>query len=59
MWNDPIVEETRKLRDEYAGQFDYDVWRIFRDLKERERKSGSRYVSFPPRNPAVPKTPAA
>jgi hypothetical protein len=21
MWNDPIIEETRKLRDEYARQF--------------------------------------
>lgn len=25
MWNDPIVEETRTLRDELAARFNYDV----------------------------------
>jgi hypothetical protein len=25
MWNDPIVEETRKIRDELAARFNYDV----------------------------------
>jgi hypothetical protein len=25
MWNDPIVEETRELRDELAARFNYDV----------------------------------
>lgn len=25
MWNDPIVEETRKSRDEIAARFNYDV----------------------------------
>jgi hypothetical protein len=25
MWNDPIVEETRKIRDEIAARFNYDV----------------------------------
>lgn len=51
MWNDPIVEETRRLRDEYASQFDYDLDALFRDLKEQERKSGREVVSFPPRKP--------
>lgn len=25
MWNDPIVEETRKIRDALASKFNYDV----------------------------------
>lgn len=25
MWNDPIVEETRRIRDELAARFNYDV----------------------------------
>ena len=28
MWNDPIVEETRKIRDELAAKFDYDVQKL-------------------------------
>ena len=51
MWNDPIVEETRKLRDEYAAQFAYDLDALFRDLKEQERQSDREIVSFPPRKP--------
>ena len=51
MWNDPIVEETRRLRDEYAAQFGYDLEALFRDLKEQERQSGRAVVSFPPRKP--------
>ena len=25
MWNDPIVEETRQIRDELAAKFNYDI----------------------------------
>jgi len=32
MWQDPIVAETRALRDEYARQFNYDINGIFEDL---------------------------
>lgn len=51
MWTDPIVEETRKLRDAYAAQFGYDLEAIFRDLREREQHSGRELVSFAPRKP--------
>jgi len=51
MWNDPIVEETRRLRDEYAAQFDYDLDALVRDLKEQEQQSDREVVSFPPRMP--------
>lgn len=38
MARDPIVEEVRRIRDEYAARFDYDLDAIYRDLKERERR---------------------
>jgi hypothetical protein len=28
MWIDPIVEETRRIRDEQAARFDYEVRRL-------------------------------
>jgi hypothetical protein len=39
-WEDPIVEEVRKVRDAYAQRFNYDLDAIYRDLKEKERRSG-------------------
>jgi hypothetical protein len=48
MWQDPIVEEVRKARDERAARFDYDLERIFADLREQERKIGREYVTLPP-----------
>jgi hypothetical protein len=46
--NDPIVDEVRRVRDEHAARFDYDLDAIFRDIKEQEKKSGRKFVSFPP-----------
>ena len=36
MWTDPIVEETRRIRDEHARQFNYDLAAIFADIKRFE-----------------------
>ena len=47
--NDPIVEEVRRIRDAHAARFNYDLDAIFRDIKEQEKKSGRKFVSFPPR----------
>lgn len=46
--NDPIVDEVRKVRDAYAARFNYDLDAIFRDIKEREAKSGLTFVAPPP-----------
>lgn len=37
MWTDPIVEETRRLREEHAKRFNYDLRAIFEDLKRFEQ----------------------
>jgi hypothetical protein len=47
--NDPLVDEARKVRDAHACRFSYDLDAIFRDIKDREKKSGRAFVSFPPR----------
>ena len=51
MWKDPVVEETRKLREQYASEFDHDVDAIFKDIQRRQAKSHKNLVSFPPRKP--------
>ncbi len=38
MWTDPIVDEIRKYRNEHAQKFDYDIDRIFDDLKKSEEE---------------------
>ena len=49
MWEDPIVAEIRRIREEHAARFNYDLRAIFDDLKEQEKKSGRKFVSYPPR----------
>jgi hypothetical protein len=43
---DPIVEEVRKLREEHAARFNYDVDAIFDDLKRIERERAGTVVSL-------------
>ena len=38
IWEDPIVEETRRMKDEYASKFNYDLQAIYQDLKELEKQ---------------------
>jgi hypothetical protein len=47
--NDPIVDEVRRVRDAHAAMFNYDLDAIFRDIKEQEKTSGLKFVSYPPR----------
>lgn len=53
MWQDPIVAETRALRDEYARQFNFDINDIFKDLMAKQAAHPERVVAFPPRRPTV------
>ena len=51
MCKDPVIEETRKLRDEYASQHHHDIDAIVEDIQKRQAKTEKRMVSFPPRKP--------
>nr|VFJ71164.1 MAG: hypothetical protein BECKFM1743A_GA0114220_105783 [Candidatus Kentron sp. FM]VFJ71514.1 MAG: hypothetical protein BECKFM1743C_GA0114222_106003 [Candidatus Kentron sp. FM]VFK18932.1 MAG: hypothetical protein BECKFM1743B_GA0114221_105844 [Candidatus Kentron sp. FM] len=53
MWQDPIVAETRALRDEYAREFNYSIDAIFDDLMLKQALHPERVVSFPARRPAA------
>ena len=50
---DPIITEVRAIRDEYAARFDYDVGKMFRDLRDRQNASGRKYVCYPARRPSI------
>ena len=49
--NDPIVDEVRRIRDEHAAMFNYDLDAIFQDIKAQEKQSGLKFVTYPPRRP--------
>lgn len=50
---DPIITEVRVIRDEYAARFDYDVGRMFRNLRARQEASDREYVRLPARRPST------
>lgn len=49
MCEDPIIEEVRRVRQEYAKQFNYDLHAIAADLRKHEQEHPERLVSFPPK----------
>jgi hypothetical protein len=51
-WEDPIVAETRALRQELMDEVGNDLGALVRYLQERELEHPERLVSLPPR-PAV------
>ncbi len=53
MWNDPIVDEVRKVRDAHAKKFNYDLQAIAADLKKQQKASKRNFVTLPPREPTV------
>jgi len=50
--NDPIVEEIRKLREQYAARFNYDLAAICEDLRKRQATCGREVVSRPAKRAA-------
>ncbi len=46
---DPIIAEVHRVRDANAARFDYDVARIFRNVRERQENSDREFVRYPPR----------
>jgi len=55
--NDPIVDEVRRVRDAHAAMFNYDLDAIFNDIKEEEKRSGLKFVTYPPRRVVPNKAP--
>jgi hypothetical protein len=47
MARDPIVEEVRAIRDEFAKQHNYDIDAIVRALQKASADEGRQVVSLP------------
>jgi hypothetical protein len=56
MISDPIIEEIRRIRQEHARRFNYDLRAIVDDLRERERQHPERLISLPPKSPRRKRT---
>jgi hypothetical protein len=50
-WEDPIVAETRALRQELMDEVGNDLGALVKYLQERELEHPERLVSLPPRKP--------
>jgi hypothetical protein len=50
MLSDPIVEEVRRAREEYAKRFNYDLRVIAASLQKQEQQHAERLASFPPKS---------
>jgi len=47
MWNDPVVEETRKIRDELAAKFNYDAQKLGQYYLSRQKEENREVVRRP------------
>jgi hypothetical protein len=44
-WKDEIVEEVRKVREEHAAKFNYDISAICADIRRKQKESGRKIVT--------------
>ena len=55
-WKDEIVDEVRKAREAYGAQFDYDLKRMFDDLKKKEEQNPLPRANLKPLKPHEQRT---
>lgn len=56
VWEDPIVADTRALRQQLMDEVGNDLDALIKYLKERELEHPERLVSLPPRRPVATAT---
>jgi hypothetical protein len=49
MWQDPIVEEVRRVRAAHAAEHDYDLQAIYAAVKAAEQASEREKIRFEPK----------
>ena len=49
MSRDYIVDEVRRIREEQAARYGFDIKAILAAAKKRQRRSGHKVVSFVPK----------
>jgi len=47
-YDDPIIAELRKFREDYAAKFNYDIAAMCNDLRASEQRNGHLTVSLSP-----------
>ncbi|MBC7970403.1 MAG: hypothetical protein H7Z11_09795 [Verrucomicrobia bacterium] len=52
MWEDEIVEDLHRIREEHAKAFNYDVRAICKDWQRRQAQSGRQFVTLTPETQA-------
>ena len=57
-WEDPVVKETRILRDNYASRFNRDMKAMYQDILRRQQAHKERLTTLPPRKPKYRKSAA-
>jgi hypothetical protein len=45
-WTDEIVDEVRRVRNEYAEKFNYDISAICADIRQKQAESKHKIVSL-------------
>ncbi len=53
MWDDPIVQEIRKVREDHAARFNFDIQAIVADLKKQQEDGGAIYLTLPSKKPTI------
>lgn len=51
MWQDEILEEIHRIREQHAKSFNYDLDAIFEDWQKKQSESGRKIVALPPKQP--------
>jgi len=59
MQHDPIIEELRRIKEEHAARYNYDVRAMGKALQEEQERSGAEVVSLPRRKPRATSRPQA
>ncbi|HAX78386.1 MAG TPA: hypothetical protein DCY88_21815 [Cyanobacteria bacterium UBA11372] len=49
MWQDEILEEIHRIREEHAKSFNYDLDAMFADWRKKQAESGRQVVSLTPK----------
>lgn len=47
MWQDEILDEIHKIREEHAKSFNYDLDAMFADWRRKQAEGGRQVVSLP------------
>jgi len=45
MWEDPIVSDVHRVREQLAGEYNFDVRAIFEEMRKRQAQLGARLVA--------------